>query len=126
MMQAASSMRVKDDRSGKLLLSMRFTGLADALDYLSNAQLFCEMCEHRQAIEQTREKPSRRLRRVRKKTSGKSATVSLFAESTIENFLVRWNSISADWLSCLSFNNTSYMDDREKQDCHVLRAWENA
>ena len=44
MMQAASSMRVKDDRSGKLLLSMRFTGLADALDYLSNAQLFCEMC----------------------------------------------------------------------------------
>jgi len=44
MMQAASSMRVKDDRSGKLLLSMRFTGLADALDYLSHAQLFCEMC----------------------------------------------------------------------------------
>jgi hypothetical protein len=44
MMQAASSMRVKDDRSGKLLLSMRFTGLADALEYLSYAQLFCEMC----------------------------------------------------------------------------------
>ena len=44
MMQAASSMRVKDDRSGKLLLSMRFTGLADAIDYLLHAQLFCEMC----------------------------------------------------------------------------------
>ncbi len=44
MMQAASSMRVKDDRSGKLLLSMRFRGLADALDYMSHAQLFCETC----------------------------------------------------------------------------------
>ena len=44
MMQAASSMRVKDDRSGKLLLSMRFKGLADALDYLSNAQLVCATC----------------------------------------------------------------------------------
>ena len=44
MMQAASSMRVKDDRSGKLLLSMRFAGLADAIEYLSYAQLFCEVC----------------------------------------------------------------------------------
>ena len=44
MMQAASSMRVRDDRSGKLLLSMRFTGLAEALDYLSHAQLFCATC----------------------------------------------------------------------------------
>jgi hypothetical protein len=61
-----------------------------------------------------------------KKRRENPQTVSLFAESTIENFLARWNSISADWLSCLSFNNTSYMDDREKQDCHVLRAWENA
>jgi hypothetical protein len=44
MMQAASSMSVKDDGSGKLLLSMRFTGLADALDYLSHAQLVCSKC----------------------------------------------------------------------------------
>ena len=44
MMQAASSMSVKDERTGKLLLSMRFTGLADATDYLSRAQLVCSAC----------------------------------------------------------------------------------
>jgi hypothetical protein len=44
MMQAASSMSVKDDHTGKLLLSMRFTGLADATDYLSSAQLVCSAC----------------------------------------------------------------------------------
>lgn len=44
MMQAASSMSVKDDRTGQLLLSMRFTGLVDALDYLSRAQLVCSAC----------------------------------------------------------------------------------
>lgn len=44
MMEAASSMSVMDDRNGKLLLSLRFTGLADALDYLSHAQLVCSAC----------------------------------------------------------------------------------
>lgn len=44
MMQASSSMSVKDGRTGKLLLSMRFTGLADALEYLSRAQLTCATC----------------------------------------------------------------------------------
>ncbi len=44
MMQADSSMSVKDDRTGTLLLSMRFTGLADALAYLSRAQLVCSTC----------------------------------------------------------------------------------
>jgi hypothetical protein len=44
MMQAASSMSVKDDSTGKLLLSMRFMGLADALKYLSHAQLVCSDC----------------------------------------------------------------------------------
>ena len=44
MMQAASSMSVKDDRTGKLLVSMRFSGLADALDYLTHAQLCCSAC----------------------------------------------------------------------------------
>ena len=44
MMQSASSMNVKDDRTGKLLLSMRFTGLADALAYLSQANLVCSTC----------------------------------------------------------------------------------
>ena len=44
MMQAASSMTVKDDSTGKLLLSMRFTGLTDALNYLSRAQLVCSDC----------------------------------------------------------------------------------
>lgn len=44
MMQAASSISVRDDLTGKLLLSMRFTGLADALDYLSHAQLVCSKC----------------------------------------------------------------------------------
>jgi hypothetical protein len=43
MMQAASSMSVRD-RTGKLLLSMRFTGLADAVAYLSQAQLVCSTC----------------------------------------------------------------------------------
>lgn len=43
-MQASSSMCVKDDRSGKLLMSMRFTGLAEALEYLSRAQLSCSTC----------------------------------------------------------------------------------
>lgn len=33
-----------DDRTGKLLLSMRFTGLPDALDYLSRAHLSCSTC----------------------------------------------------------------------------------
>jgi len=44
MMQATTSMSVRDDRTGKLLLSMRFTGLADATDYLSRAQLVCSAC----------------------------------------------------------------------------------
>lgn len=44
MMEASSSMSVKDDRTGKLLLSMRFTEMADALDYLSHAQLICSIC----------------------------------------------------------------------------------
>ena len=44
MMQAASSMSVKDERTGKLLLSMRFTALADATDYLSQAHLICSAC----------------------------------------------------------------------------------
>ena len=37
-------MSVKAERTGKLLLSMRFTGLADATDYLSLAQLVCSAC----------------------------------------------------------------------------------
>src|SRR5215468_847972 len=45
MIQAASSMTVRDDRTGKLLLSMRFTGPADAIEYLSGAQLVCSVCE---------------------------------------------------------------------------------
>jgi hypothetical protein len=44
MMQAASSMSVKDDRTGKLLLSMRFTALTDALDYIARAKLVCSTC----------------------------------------------------------------------------------
>ena len=44
MMQAASSMSVKDERTGKLLLSMRFAGFAEATDYLSVAQLVCSEC----------------------------------------------------------------------------------
>jgi|ERR1051325_3647021 hypothetical protein len=45
MIQSASSMSVRDDRTGKLLLSMRFTGLADAIEYLSGARLVCSFCE---------------------------------------------------------------------------------
>lgn len=45
MIQAASSMSVRDDRTGKLLLSMRFIGLEDAIEYLSDAQLVCSVCE---------------------------------------------------------------------------------
>ena len=37
-------MSVKDDRTGRLLLSMRFSGLADATDYLSHADLVCSTC----------------------------------------------------------------------------------
>ena len=44
MMHASSSMSVRDDRTGKLLLSMRFTGLPDALEYLSHAKLVCSSC----------------------------------------------------------------------------------
>jgi len=44
MMQAASSMNVLDERTGRLLLSMRFTGLADATRYLSLAHLVCSVC----------------------------------------------------------------------------------
>lgn len=44
MMQASSSMSVRDDRTGKLLVSMRFSGLAEALDYLSHADLACSVC----------------------------------------------------------------------------------
>lgn len=33
-----------DDCTGKLLLSMRFTGLADALEYLSHTDLVCSSC----------------------------------------------------------------------------------
>jgi hypothetical protein len=44
MMQAASSMSVMDERTGKLLLTMRFAGLAEATDYLLLAQLVCSAC----------------------------------------------------------------------------------
>ena len=37
-------MSVRDDRTGKLLLSMRFTGLPDALEYLSRSRLVCSAC----------------------------------------------------------------------------------
>ena len=37
-------MSVKDDRTGRLLLSMRFSGLADATDYLSHAHLVFSTC----------------------------------------------------------------------------------
>ena len=44
MIQSASSKSVRDDRTGKLLLSMRFTGLEEAIAYLSGAQLVCSVC----------------------------------------------------------------------------------
>ena len=44
MMHAASSMNVKDVRTGRLLLCMRFSGLPAALDYLSGAKLVCSAC----------------------------------------------------------------------------------
>ncbi len=47
MMQAASSMSVKDERTGRLLLSIRFTGLTAALEYLSDANLVCSSCGKR-------------------------------------------------------------------------------
>jgi hypothetical protein len=44
MIHAASSMSVKDVRTGRLLLSMRFSGHASALEYLSKAKLICSAC----------------------------------------------------------------------------------
>ena len=44
MMQASSSMSVRDERTGKLLVSMRFSGLPEALDYLAHAHLACSVC----------------------------------------------------------------------------------
>src|SRR5262245_59184550 len=44
MIRTASSMNVTDMKTGKLLYSMRFTGPADALDYMSGARLMCSAC----------------------------------------------------------------------------------
>lgn len=44
MMRNGSSMSVRDVTTGKLLLCMRFSGLAAALDYVSRAKLACAAC----------------------------------------------------------------------------------
>jgi len=44
MIQAASSMSVRDSRTGNLLLSERFSGLEHAMGYLSEATLVCSAC----------------------------------------------------------------------------------
>ena len=43
MIQAASSMNVKDARTGALLVSMRFSEPDGAVDYLSTAELVCSV-----------------------------------------------------------------------------------
>ena len=47
MIQAASSMNVKDARTGTLLVSMRFSEPDGAVDYLSTAELVCSCCGKR-------------------------------------------------------------------------------
>ena len=47
MMEAATSMNAKNYRASKRLLSMRFSGLAAGLDYLSQAKLVCSSCGKR-------------------------------------------------------------------------------
>jgi len=47
MIQAASSMNVKDARTGTLLVSMRFSEPERAVDYLSSAELVCACCGKR-------------------------------------------------------------------------------
>jgi hypothetical protein len=44
MMQNCGSSSVKDIRTGRLLLSLRFSGHAAAVDYLSGAKLVCADC----------------------------------------------------------------------------------
>jgi hypothetical protein len=47
MIRAASSMNVKDARSGTLLVSMHFSEPDGAVDYLSAAELVCSCCGKR-------------------------------------------------------------------------------
>lgn len=44
MIQAASSMNVRDTRTGRLLVSERFTGVTHAMEFLSVANLVCSVC----------------------------------------------------------------------------------
>jgi|GEM_PF-2961142 len=43
-MENVGSLSVKDIRTGQQLLSMRFSGHAEAVSYLSGAMLVCEAC----------------------------------------------------------------------------------
>lgn len=47
MIQAASSMNVKDTRTGTLLVSMRFSEVDQAVSYLAAADLICLCCGKR-------------------------------------------------------------------------------
>lgn len=47
MIQAASSMNVREMGTGKLLVSMRFSEPERAVDYLSTAELVCSCCGKR-------------------------------------------------------------------------------